>query len=63
MLYTSFPLILAIHLLIIQVATGVLVPAATFRCFVTCGGPERTVQGSRPYKWGQGVSCGYLIRR
>ena len=26
-------------------------------------GPNRTVQESRSYKWGQGVSCGYLIRR
>ena len=30
---------------------------------VSCCGPHRTVQGSRPHKWGQGVSCGYLIRR
>ena len=30
---------------------------------VSCCGPERTVQGSRPHKWGQDVSCGYLIRR
>ena len=30
---------------------------------VGCCGPHRTVQGSRPHKWGQGVSCGYLIRR
>ena len=26
-------------------------------------GPHRTVQGSRPHKWGQGVSCVYLIWR
>ena len=30
---------------------------------VSCCGPHHTVQGSRPHKWGQGVSCGYLIRR
>ena len=30
---------------------------------VSCCGPHRTIQGSRPHKWGQGVSCGYLIRR
>ena len=30
---------------------------------VSCCGPNSTVQGSRPHKWGQGVSCGYLIRR
>ena len=30
---------------------------------VSCCGPDRTVQGSRPHQWGQGVSCGYLIRR
>ena len=35
----------------------------SFWRFVSCCGPYRTVQGSRPYKWGQGVSCGYLIRR
>ena len=30
---------------------------------VSCCGPHRIVQGSRPHKWGQGVGCGYLIRR
>ena len=30
---------------------------------VSCCDPERTVQGSRPHKWGQGVSCGYLIQK
>ena len=30
---------------------------------MSCCGPHCTVQGSRPYQWGQGVSCGYLIRR
>ena len=30
---------------------------------VSCCGPNRTVQRSRPHKWVQGVSCGYLIRR
>ena len=30
---------------------------------VSCCGPNRTVQGSRPHKWGQDVSCGYLMRR
>ena len=29
---------------------------------VSCCGPDSTVQGSRPHKWGQGVSCRYLIR-
>ena len=33
-LYTSFPLILALHLLIMQVATWVLVPSATFSNFL-----------------------------
>ena len=30
---------------------------------VSCCGPDRTVQGSHPNKWGQGISCWYLIRR
>ena len=30
---------------------------------VSCCGPNRTVQGSRPHKWGHDVSCGYLMRR
>ena len=30
---------------------------------VSCCGPDSTVQGSRPHKWGQGVSCEYLIWR
>ena len=30
---------------------------------VSCCGPYHTVQGSHPHQWGQGVSCGYLIRR
>ena len=30
---------------------------------VSCCGPDSTVQRSRPHKWGQGVSCGYLIWR
>ena len=30
---------------------------------VSCCGPDHTVQGSRPHKWGQGFSCGHLIRR
>ena len=30
---------------------------------VSCCSPYRLVQGSHPHKWGQGVSCGYLIRR
>ena len=35
----------------------------SFWCSVSCCGPYRTVQGSHPHQWGQGVSCGYLIRR
>ena len=35
----------------------------SFWCSVSCCGPDSTVQGSRPHKWGQGISCGYLIRR
>ena len=35
----------------------------SFWCSVSCCDPDRTVQGSRPYKLGQDVSCGYLIRR
>ena len=35
----------------------------SFWCSVSCCGPDSTVQGSCPHKWGQGVSCGYLIRR
>ena len=31
--------------------------------FVSCCGPHRPVQGSHPHQCGQGVSCGYLIRR
>ena len=29
---------------------------------VSCCSPHRTVQGSHLHQWGQGVSCGYLIR-
>ena len=35
----------------------------SFWRFVSYCGPQRIVQGSHPHKWGQGVSCGYLIRR
>ena len=35
----------------------------SFWCSVSCCGPDSTVQRSRPHKWGQGISCGYLIRR
>ena len=35
----------------------------SFWCSMSCCGPNSTVQGSRPHKWGQGVSCGYLIQR
>ena len=30
---------------------------------MNCCGPHRPVQGSHPHQWGQGISCGYLIRR
>ena len=30
---------------------------------VSCGDPYSIVQGSCPHKWGQDVSCGYLMRR
>ena len=30
---------------------------------VSCCGSHRPVQGSHSYQWGQGVSCGYLIRK
>ena len=30
---------------------------------VSCCGPDSTVQRSCPHKWGQGVSCGYLIQK
>ena len=30
---------------------------------VSCCDPDRTIQGSCPHKWGQDVSCGYLMRR
>ena len=29
----------------------------------SCGDPDSIVQGSCPHKWGQDVSCGYLMRR
>ena len=35
----------------------------SFWCSVSCCGPHRSVQGSHPHQWDQGVSCGYLIRR
>ena len=35
----------------------------SFWCFVSCGDPNSTAQGSCPYKWGQDVSCGYLMQR
>ena len=34
-----------------------------FWCFMSYCGPDSILQGSRPHKWGHGVSCGYLIRR
>ena len=30
---------------------------------VSCGDPDSTIRGLCPHKWGQDVSCGYLIRR
>ena len=35
----------------------------SLRRSVSCCGPYRPVQGSHPHQCGQGVSCGYLIRR
>ena len=35
----------------------------SFWRLVSCCDPDSTVQGSRPHKWGQDISCGYLIRR
>ena len=35
----------------------------SFWRLVSCCDPDSTVQGSGPHKWGQDVSCGYLIRR
>ena len=35
----------------------------SFWCSVSCYGPHRTVQGSHPHQWDQGVSFEYLIRR
>ena len=29
----------------------------------SCGDPDSTVQGSCPHKWGQDISCEYLMRR
>ena len=34
-----------------------------FWCSVSYCDPDSTVQGSRPHKWGQNVSCEYLIRK
>ena len=34
----------------------------SFWCSVSCCGPHHPVQGLHPHQWGQGVSCGYLIR-
>ena len=35
----------------------------SFWCSVSCCGPDCTIQGSLPHKWGHGVSCWYLIWR
>ena len=35
----------------------------SFWRFVSYCDPNSTIQGSHPHKWGQDVSCGYLIRR
>ena len=35
----------------------------SFWRFASCGDSDSTVYGSCPHKWGQDVSCGYLIRR
>ena len=34
-----------------------------FWCSMSCCDQNRTIQGSCPHKWGQDVSCGYLMRR
>ena len=35
----------------------------SFQRSVRCCGSHRTVQGSHPHQWGQGVNCRYLIQR
>ena len=35
----------------------------SFQHSVSCCGPHHTVQGSHQHQWGQGVSCGYLMRK
>ena len=63
-IYLCPSFILLLHLLVIHAHTWVHVPLATLSgVLVSCCGPHCTVQGSRPHKWGQGVNCGYLIRR
>ena len=63
-LYIPFPLILAVHLLIIQVATGVPVPStAPPQLAVSCGKQGGTIQGSFLHKCGQTVNCKHLMRR
>ena len=35
----------------------------SFQRSASCGDPNSTVHESCPHKWGQDVSCGYLMRR
>ena len=57
-IYPSPWFILLLHLLVIHAHTWVHVP---FWRFVSYYDSHRTVQRSRSHKWGQGVSCEYLI--
>ena len=65
MLYISFPLIHPPPTLVSHPCPYLSARPIghSFWRSVSCCGPQHTVQGSRPHKWGQGVSCGYLIRR
>ena len=63
-LYMSFWSILVLHLLVIHAHTWVHIPSATLSDALWAVVTQIALsRGSRPHKWGQDVSCGYLIRR
>ena len=62
-LYSSLWTILVLHLLVIHAYTSACLISHSFWRSVSCGDPDSTVQESYAHKWGQNVSCGYLMRR
>ena len=62
--YISFPLVHPISTLVSHpylYLSARPIGHSSWRSVSYCD-PNHTIQGSRPHKWGQGVSCGYLIQ-